>query len=44
VRSSGYLIWKDFSPNVLAFESTDTPTGANDVKEELQIMSIIGKV
>jgi hypothetical protein len=37
-------MWKDFSPKVLAFEGAETPTGANDVKEELQILSIIGKV
>ena len=37
-------MWKDFSPNILAFEGTDTPTSAHDVKYEPQIMSIIGKV
>jgi hypothetical protein len=34
----------DSLTDALAFEGAATPTGANDLKRELQVMGIIGKV
>jgi hypothetical protein len=39
-----YQSFFDALTDALAFEGTATPTGANDLKRELQVMGIIGKV
>jgi hypothetical protein len=39
-----YQSFFDSLTNALAFEGAATPTGANDLKSELQVMGIVGKV
>jgi hypothetical protein len=39
-----YQSFFDALTDALAFESAATPTGANDLKRELQVVGIVGKI